>query len=84
MVWLLRDLGSIQLISPLFGLVLQMMEELGPFEEAVLSVDRRQGSANPGGTGADDLDYLLLKTMVSMVLFRCLRITDAHSVYRFS
>ena len=61
-----------------------MMGELGPFEEAVLSVDRRQGSASPGGTEADDLDYLLPETMVSMVLFRGPRITDAHSENRFS
>lgn len=93
MVWyclftllLLRDLDSIQLLWTLLDLELEMMGELGPrpFEEAVLSVDRRRGSASPGETGADDLDYRLPETMVSMVLFRCPGIIDAHFVNRSS
>ena len=72
------------MVLPLFDLELVMPEELCPFGKVMLFVGRRQGSASLGGTEVDDLDYLLPKTMVSMALFHCLRITDAHSANKFN
>ena len=84
MVLVLSDLSLFQLFSSLFDLEPEMMEQLCPFGEVMPTASRKQGSTSPGGTSANDLDYLLPRTEVSMDLFRCLRITDPHSANKFN